>query len=99
MSWMMAFRGSRGSSTPSARPVTTSYCPAVPNDGQPVLVQNAGEILLRMVMRVTRASTAEGQKKPTSKTNNGRNTADGAGRFEGIDGPPEMFAAPSGAGW
>ena len=40
------------------------------------------------------ASTAEGQKKPTSKRNHGRNTAHGAGRFEGIDGPPEMFAAP-----
>jgi hypothetical protein len=94
MSWMIALSGSRGSSTPSASPVSTSYWPALPKDAQVggVPVQNAGEVVFRIVIRVTRASAGGDQAIRSSGASNERagTKANGVRRIDGIDRPPPV---------
>jgi hypothetical protein len=62
MSLMIVLCESCGSSSPYTRPAIVSYCPAVPNDAPP----NAGEILVSITSRVTRAADSGAHASATA---------------------------------
>src|SRR6266851_5157398 len=63
MSWIIAFSGSAGSSSPNARPAMVSNCPALPKLAPP----NAGEVFVSTTKRTTRADADVASARERSK--------------------------------